>query len=340
MILNSGLCLDFDDVMIEPHISQISSRSEVDLEYKYDRSFDSYSSKDLSWKGIPIVAANMDKIGTIKVSQILSKFKMLTFLHKHHTIDDLRGNDYDSEYIGISAGISPSEFENIKQILTYNPNIKFICLDVANGYMTSFHEVVKKYAIEFPDVFIVAGNVVEHYGSEALKRSGADLIKCGIGSGAVCTTRAKTGVGLPQFSCIEKCTTNNGNYSLDWGVTVDIISDGGCKKPGDIAKAFGAGAKFVMIGGMLAGHDETGTEFYGMSSDEAMNLHSNGVASYRTTEGKKVNVESKGPLANTIKDILGGLRSSLSYTNSKTMRDFIGNQTFNVVRRQSNNLFD
>lgn len=333
MILNAAECLDFDDVMIEPKISQISSRSEVDLEYVYVRPYDR---NKISWKGIPIIAANMDKIGTLKVSRVLSEYKMLTFLHKYHTVDDLRGKDYDSEYIGISAGISPSEFENVTQILAYNPNIKFICLDVANGYMTSFHEVVKKYAISFPDVYIVAGNVVEHYGSEALRRAGADLIKCGIGSGAVCTTRAKTGVGLPQFSCITKCTKDIGNYPYK----MDIISDGGCKTPGDIAKAFGAGAKFVMIGGMLAGHDETGTDFYGMSSNEAMNLYSDGVDSYRTAEGKKVLVESKGPLSATIKDILGGLRSSLSYTNSKTMADFIGKQTFNVVRRQLNNLFD
>lgn len=333
MILNATECLDFDDVMIEPKITQISSRSEVDLEYVYVRPYDS---NKISWKGIPIIAANMDKIGTLAVSRVLSEYKMMTFLHKYHTVDDLRGKDYDSEYIGISAGISPGEFENVTQILAYNPNIKFICLDVANGYMKSFHEVVNKYAISFPDVFIVAGNVVEHYGSEALRRAGADLIKVGIGSGAVCTTRAKTGVGLPQFSCITKCTKDIGIYPYK----MDIISDGGCKTPGDIAKAFGAGAKFVMIGGMLAGHDETGTDFYGMSSNEAMTLYSDGVDSYRTAEGKKVLVESKGPLSATIKDILGGLRSSLSYTNSKTMADFIGKQTFNVVRRQLNNLFD
>lgn len=337
MILNSRECLDFDDVLIQPRVSKISSRSDVDLEYEYQ--FLNHS-KTISWKGIPVIAANMDNIGTLPVSRILSEYHMLTFLTKYHTIDDLRGKDYDSEYIGISAGITPGEFDNVKDIITYNPHIKFICLDVANGYMTSFHKIVRQYANEFPDVFIVAGNVVEHVGSEALKQSGADLIKCGIGSGAVCTTRTKTGVGIPQFSCIQKCITHEyGGYQTSQR-KLDIISDGGCKTSGDIAKAFGAGAKFVMIGGMLAGHDETGTEFYGMSSDEAMNLHSNGVSSYRTAEGKKVLVESKGPLANTIKDILGGLRSALSYTNSKTMSEFIGNQTFNVVRRQVNNFFE
>lgn len=328
MIVNRDECLDFDDVMIEPRITGISSRSQVNLEYEYIN-----ESKGISWKGVPIIASNMDKIGTIKVANVLSGYKMLTFLHKFHTVRELRGRDYDPEFIGISAGISAFEFENVKEILTYNPRIKFICLDVANGYMLSFQKEVRRYSKEFPDKFIVAGNVVENSGSNALFHSGADLIKCGIGSGAVCTTRAKTGVGLPQFSCIDKSIGV-------WPNNLDIVSDGGCKTPGDIAKAFGAGAKFVMIGGMLAGHDETGTEIYGMSSTEAMDTYSLGSKDYRTSEGKRVVLESKGPLENTIKDILGGLRSSLSYTNSAYMTDFIGKQKFNIVRRQLNNLFE
>jgi GMP reductase len=327
MILNRGECLDFDDVMIQPTITRISSRSKVNLEYEF-------GTNNITWKGVPIIASNMDKIGTLKVSKVLSKYKMLTFLHKYYTVEDLKGEDYDPEFIGISVGVSPSEFENAKQILKYNPNIKFICLDVANGYMLSFHDIIMDYVLAFPDKIVVAGNVVDYSGAWKLSECGATLIKCGIGSGAVCTTRAKTGVGLPQFTCIQKCVG-------EWPQTpIDIMSDGGCKTPGDIAKAFGAGAKFVMIGGMLAGHNETGTEIYGMSSAEAMNLYSGGVDSYRTSEGKRVVVESKGPLEDTIKDILGGLRSALSYTNSSTLREFIGNQTFNIVRRQLNNLFD
>ena len=329
MILNRHECLDFDDVMIQPKITTISSRSEVNLEYEYIE-----ERKEIAWKGIPIIASNMDKIGTLKVAKVLSEYKVLTFLHKYHSVENLKGEDYDPEFIGISVGVSPSEFENAKQILKYNPNIKFICLDVANGYMLSFHEVVRKYALEFPNKIIVAGNVVDYSGAWALTGYGADLIKCGIGSGAVCTTRAKTGVGLPQFTCIQKCVG-------EWSQTqMNVVSDGGCKTPGDIAKAFGAGAKFVMIGGMLAGHNETGTEIYGMSSAEAMHLYSGGVDSYRTAEGKRVVVESKGSLEDTVKDILGGLRSALSYTNSSTLKEFIGNQTFNIVRRQLNNLFE
>jgi len=329
MILNRHECLDFDDVMIPPKITSISSRSNVNLEYEFIN-----SEKDLSWTGIPIVASNMDKIGTLKVSRVLSKYKLLTFLHKYHSVEDLKGEDYDPEYIGISVGVSLSEYENAQQILKYNPNIKFICLDVANGYMLSFHDIIRKYVLSFPNKFIVAGNVVDYSGASELVDCGADLIKCGIGSGAVCTTRAKTGVGLPQFTCIQKCVG-------EWPQTpINIMSDGGCKTPGDIAKAFGAGAKFVMIGGMLAGHNETGTEIYGMSSAEAMHLYSGGVDSYRTAEGKRVVVESKGSLEDTVKDILGGLRSALSYTNSSTLKEFIGNQTFNIVRRQLNNLFE
>ena len=156
-----------------------------------------------------------------------------------------------------------------------NPKIQVLCIDVANGYSEHFVEFVKKARANFPDKIIIAGNVVTGEMVEELILAGADIIKVGIGPGSVCTTRVKTGVGYPQLSAIIECA------DAAHGLGGQIIGDGGCKVPGDVAKAFGGGSDFVMLGGMFAGHDESGGEiveengktfrlFYGMSSQTAM----------------------------------------------------------------------
>jgi GMP reductase len=175
--------------------------------------------------------------------------------------------------------------------------------------------------------------------------AGADIVKVGIGPGSVCTTRVKTGVGYPQLSAIIECA------DAAHGLGGHIISDGGCVTPGDVAKAFGAGADFVMLGGMLAGHNESGGEmieiagekykkFYGMSSETAMNKHVGGVAEYRASEGKTVQVPFKGDVIDTLKDILGGIRSTCTYVGASKLKELTKRTTFIRVLEQENVIFN
>ena len=233
----------------------------------------------------------------------------------------------------------------MKAILPVLPDIKFICLDVANGYSESFVRFVKDVRKAFPTHTIMAGNVVTGEMVEELILSGADIIKVGIGPGSVCTTRKKTGVGYPQLSAVLECA------DAAHGLGGHIISDGGCTCPGDVCKAFGAGADFVMLGGMLAGHDEcTGEivtkpsgvkvkQFYGMSSATAMLKHHGGVAEYRASEGKTVEVPYRGDVDKTILDILGGLRSACTYTGASKLRELPIRTTFIRVSQQTNEVF-
>lgn len=229
--------------------------------------------------------------------------------------------------------------------MSLNSNLKFICIDVANGYSEYFSEFVKQTREAYPDKVIIAGNVVTGEMTEELLLSGADIVKVGIGPGSVCTTRLKTGVGYPQLSAIIECA------DAAHGLGGQIISDGGCAIPGDIAKAFGAGADFIMLGGMLAGHDESGGEviekagkkfmkFYGMSSSTAMEKHAGGVAEYRASEGKTVEIPHRGQVENTLKDILGGLRSTCTYVGASRLKELTKRTTFIRVSEQENRVYN
>jgi GMP reductase len=282
--------LGFKDVMIRPKRSTLKSRSQVSLERNF-----TFVNSGKKWSGVPIIAANMDTVGTFEMAEALAKEKIITAIHKHYTPDEwstfLRSQpDSIYEYIALSTGTGKGDEEKIKQIMEEHPQIEFLCIDVANGYSEHFVEFVKQARAHFPDKTIIAGNVVTGEMVEELILAGADIIKVGIGPGSVCTTRIKTGVGYPQLSAIIECA------DAAHGLGGHIISDGGCKIPGDVAKAFGGGADFVMLGGMFAGHDESGGDiveengkkfrlFYGMSSQTAMDKHAGGVAEYRSSEG-------------------------------------------------------
>ncbi|KAK7078442.1 GMP reductase 2 [Halocaridina rubra] len=283
--IDNDIKLDFKDVLLRPKRSTLKSRSDVELE----RTITFRNSKQ-TWTGVPVIAANMDTVGTFEMAITLAKHKCFTTVHKHYSLDEWKDfgekNKDDVPYVAASSGISDSDWERLQQILTALPDIKFICLDVANGYSEVFVEYVRKVRKNYPDHTILAGNVVTGEMVEELILSGADIIKVGIGPGSVCTTRKKAGVGYPQLSAVIECA------DAAHGLGGHIISDGGCTCPGDIAKAFGAGADFVMMGGMLAGHDQSGGEimerngkkwkqFYGMSSATAMKKYSGGVAEYR-----------------------------------------------------------
>ncbi len=345
MRIETELKLGFKDVMIRPKRSTLKSRSQVSLERNF-----TFRNSQKKWSGVPIIAANMDTVGTFEMAEALSKDKIITAIHKHYSIEEWSSfleNQPDSiyDYIALSTGIGKDDEGKVQQIVDAHPKINFLCIDVANGYSEHFVGFVRKMRKNFPDKTIIAGNVVTGEMVEELILSGADIVKVGIGPGSVCTTRIKTGVGYPQLSAIIECA------DAAHGLGGHIISDGGCKIPGDVAKAFGGGADFVMLGGMFAGHDESGGEiveengekfrlFYGMSSQTAMDKHSGGVAEYRSSEGKTVKVAYKGAVSETVKDILGGVRSTCTYVGASELRELSKRTTFIRVLEQENVVFN
>lgn len=344
MRIETGLKLGFKDVMIRPKRSTLSSRAHVAL----DRNF-TFLHSNYEWNGVPIMAANMDTVGTFEMAKELAKHKIFTAIHKHYSIEEWKtfmdsvGNEI-SDYVAVSTGTSEADSKKIATIVKENPQLRFICIDVANGYSEHFVNFVKKARKNYPNKVIMAGNVVTGEMVEELLLAGADIIKVGIGPGSVCTTRVKTGVGYPQLSAIIECA------DAAHGLGGQIVSDGGCKIPGDIAKAFGGGADFVMLGGMLAGHTESGgktveidgekfKQFYGMSSETAMNKHVGGVANYRASEGKTVQIPYRGAVENTVQDFLGGLRSTCTYVGASKLKELTKRTTFIRVQEQHNEVF-
>lgn len=344
MRVETDLKLGFRNVLIRPKRSNLKSRSEVELK----RTF-SFLHSRREWIGVPVIASNMDTTGTFEVAAVLAEHGMLTAIHKHYSVTEwdhfLNGRDDDIySRIMISAGATTDDFNKLLQIVTKHPQLEFICLDVANGYTESFVAYVDKARNKFPDKTIVAGNVVTGEMVEELLLSGADIVKVGIGPGSVCTTRVKAGVGYPQLSAVIECA------DAAHGLGGRIISDGGCVCPGDVAKAFGGGADFVMLGGMFAGHDESGGElierecrqyklFYGMSSMIPMSKHAGGIADYRASEGKAVEIPYRGAIAETIRDILGGVRSACTYVGASALKELTKRTTFILVEEQENQIF-
>jgi len=344
MRVETDIKLGFKDVLIRPKRSTIKSRAQVELE----RTFTFLHSKR-QWTGIPVIAANMDTIGTFEVAEVLAAHRMLCAVHKHYSLEAWtafieRQEASIFEHIMVSTGVADEDFERLAQIIERHPELIFICIDVANGYAESFVEFVARVRDKFPDKTIIAGNVVTGEMVEDLLLSGADMVKVGIGPGSVCTTRVKTGVGYPQLSAVIECA------DAAHGLGGRIISDGGCTCAGDVAKAFGGGADFVMLGGMLAGHDESGGQlverngqhfklFYGMSSDTAMKKHAGMVADYRASEGKTVEVPYRGSLEETVRDILGGLRSTCTYVGASALKELTKRTTFIRVMEQESQVF-
>jgi len=344
MRIEYDIKLGFKDVMFCPKRSTLKSRSQVKLE----RTFKLLHNKS-DWSGVPIMAANMDTVGTFEMALALQNHKMFTAIHKHYTLQ--QWSDFLAKapagienHIAVSTGTSNTDYEKLSRIIAENPQLRFICIDVANGYSEHFVAFVKQVRRKFTDKVIIAGNVVTGEMVEELLLAGADIIKVGIGPGSVCTTRVKTGVGYPQLSAIIECA------DAAHGLGGLIISDGGCTTPGDVAKAFGAGADFVMLGGMLAGHDESGGEliekngekvkmFYGMSSATAMKKHAGGVAEYRASEGKTVTVPYRGKVDETVLDILGGVRSTCTYVGASQLKELSKRTTFIRVAEQENQVY-
>ncbi len=354
--------LDYSDVLFRPKRSAMLSRRNVVLERSYQ-----FKNSKRHYTGIPIIASNMHGVGTYEMVLPLAKKNMFTCLIKEDDPaflwDWLNNSPYKSDFVSnmaVSTGVTDIDKQRIDKILKMNRSLEYVCIDVANGYSEGFLDFVKRFREEYPKLTIMAGNVVTPDITEELILSGADIVKVGIGPGSVCTTRIKTGVGYPQLSAVIECA------DAAHGLGGHIIADGGCTSPGDVAKAFGAGADFVMLGGMLAGYDEGGgkiiekefltnestsggprrirkkfVEFHGMSSNNAQEKN-NDTRDYRTSEGRVVQIPYKGSVDTGIRDILGGLRSTCSYVGAKSLKELSKRTTFVQVNnsKQYNSMYE
>ena len=344
MRIEEDIKLDYKDVLFKPKRSKLESRRDVDL----TRTFKFHNSGN-EWTGVPVMSSNMDGVGTFAMAKVLQEHKMITVMRKHYSVEDWTKNakGVKMKYLSVCTGTGviwdpdAKDFATMKAVLAMYPDIKFITVDVANAYHENYADFIARLRDQYPDKTIIAGNVISAEMTEELIIKGADIVKCGIGPGSVCTTRLMTGVGVPQLSGIIECADAAN------GIGGHIIADGGCVYPGDVSKAFGAGAHFVMLGGMLAGHDESEgkvvngkIQFYGMSSDAAMSVHGTRKDGYRGAEGKVVELPHKGPVEPSVVEILGGLRSTCTYIGAKRIKDMPKCTTFVRCTQQVNQVFN
>ena len=358
MVIEEDFKLDFSNVLIRPKRSTLKSRKEVDL-FRQTKFRNAKGDMDLprEYIGVPIMAANMDGVGTFEIADALIPFHVFTCLVKTYSVNELVSffdcDDTDLKYdrvenVAMSIGVSDDDLKKFHTVYELTDGaIKYLCVDVANGYTEMFSNFIYQLRLNHPELVIIAGNVVTGDMTQELILNGADIVKCGIGPGSVCTTRIQTGVGYPQLSSVIECA------DAAHGLGGHIIADGGCVSSGDVAKAFGGGADFVMLGGMLSGHDEGGGEyileddnpepigvrFYGMSSETANDKHFGGLKDYRASEGKEVIVPYRGSIHNTMQTILGGIRSSCTYVGARRIKDLTKCTTFVKVYNTHNTIF-
>ena len=357
MLLGQDVKLDFDDILIVPQRTTLESRNEVVLE----RNFKFHYSPRI-WTGIPIMCSNMVPLTSKKMAIKLSEHKIATALHKYYTaeqiIDIIKIAGID--YAWTSIGKSSQDLEKIKFVSEQLGSSTNIVIDVPNGYMESFVKFCSLVRKTFPESIICAGNVTTPEICEELIIHGkVDICKVQIGPGSQCETRKMTGVGYGTFSCVQECSHAAHGLRSDSGRLGLIMSDGGCKEPGDVCKALCGGADWVMIGGMFAGTDECDGEwdyermnslgywekidsesvsnrleqkdnkirksaltFYGMSSHYAQEKHGVGKKNYRASEGKVSKMPYKGSVEDVVQEILGGVRSCGAYIGAKNLKDF------------------
>ena len=345
MRLDNEIKLDYKDVLLKPKRSTLSSRRDVEM----TRSF-TFRNSGETYECCPIIASNMDGVGTFSMAKVIQEYKMMTTITKTTTLEQWKkavGEGIKLKYLSVCTGTGKlwdddaEDSSTMQKVLKSYPDVKFITIDVANGYHTNFSDFVGAVREEYPDKTIIAGNVVTAEMTEELIIQGADVVKVGIGPGSVCTTRTMAGVGVPHFSAVVECADAAN------GVGGHIVADGGCNMPGDIAKAFGGGAHFVMLGGMLAGHNESEVEskngrreFYGMSSDRAREVHGKRKDGYRGNEGLEGILPDRGPVKETIEDLLGGVRSSCTYIGARRLKDIPKCASFVRCNQPLNTVFE
>ena len=337
MRIEDDIKLDYSDVLLRPKRSTLTSRYDVDITRTYK-----FKHSNAEWTGVPIMASNMDTVGTPEMHEKMLEYGMITCPARHYMKKDAtwwRVGTTDNRVLGKNVCMMGG-IDDVGHMVIHHLKWNFVGIDVANGYTISVINAVKDLRLRLPNSIIVAGNVVTADMTQELILAGADIVKVGVGPGSVCTTRIKTGVGYPQLSAVMECA------DAAHGLNAHIIADGGCNSSGDIVKAFAAGADFVMIGGMLAGHDECDGEvvngkmkFYGMSSESAMSRHNVPTREYRGVEGKTVEVTYKGAVKNTIIDILSGIRSACTYVGAKRLKSLSKCATFIRVNNTHNTVF-
>lgn len=355
MLLIQEHQLDFNDVLIMPKRSTLTSRKEVDIEREF-----SFKHSKHTWKGYPLIAANM-LTGTTTMAKTLAEFNCMTALHKHYDYKEL-ANFYEENWAMASTvamnntfyslGITDKDYDKYKKVCEYvsfgiltHFKPTFICIDVANGYMEQFVNFVRKFREENPNTVIMAGNVVTGEMTEELILAGADIVKVGIGSGQNCLTRRQAGVGRPQLSTVIDCADHA------HGLGGLVCSDGGITVPADLNIAYAAGADFVMIGSMLAGTDECDGEivehngkfhkkFFGMSSNTAMETFGNGKEEYKASEGRTTLIPCKGSVSHIIEDLKGSTRSMLSYIGAKRLKEASKRATLMRVSTRLNTAYE
>ena len=337
--------LDFDDVLIQPKCSKLLSRSQVNLEREF-KWHDVDGNKHIM-SCIPYGTTNMATVGTCKIAELMVKSKHLACLEKHIPYDDidaLFSKLTIEEQSRVVPSIGIKEDTSAIKKLYDKWHVRMIMIDVPNGYIPSLVERIRELHAYCIDSCIIAGNVVDAAGAAQLLDAGAAVLKGGIGNGSACRTRLKTGVGRPQLSTIIDIADichQRGCY---------MMCDGGLSVPGDVCKAFGAGADFVISGSLFAGCDEADGEtverdskkfkqYYGMSSFLAQKKHFGGVRKYSASEGREKLIPCTGTLEEVLDDIDGGLRSCCTYIGCMKMKNFSRHTTFYKVRRQVNMLF-
>ena len=345
MRINYDAKLNFEDVLLQPKRSTLTSRKDLDMTRKF-----TFRNSKKVMNFTPIFASNMDGVGTFSMAKVLQEYKMMTTITKTTTPEQWRkavGSGVRLQSVSVCTGTNKvfdddaEDYRNMQEVLKSFPDVKMITIDVANAYHQNMVGFVAKVREEYPDKVIIAGNVVTPEMTEELIINGADVVKIGIGPGSVCTTRTMAGVGVPQFSAILDCADAAN------GVDGHIMADGGCTQPGDIAKALGGGAHMVMIGGMLAGHNESEVEvkdgfreFYGMSSDRAREVHGKRKDGYRGNEGRLVHLPDRGPVSNTVEDILGGVRSACTYIGARRLKDMPKCASFVTTNNVLNKVYE
>ena len=376
MRIEDDIKLDYSDVLIRPKRSTLGSRKQVRMERKFEfRHYHKSLNEEYHYEGIPIMASNMDGVGTFEMADTLGEKSIFTCLVKTYSVAELVGYfdeanvpSWRREHVAMSIGVKEEDEQKFRNVYEQvGDKLKYVCIDVANGYSQRFIEYVKQFRQNYPDLVIIAGNVVTADQTQELILNGADIVKVGIGPGSVCTTRIQTGVGYPQLSAVIECA------DAAHGLGGHVIADGGCTSPGDVAKAFAGGADYVMLGGMLAGHDEGGGEivtkyynpkgeyflankekgeyapvvemkqfvqFYGMSSKSANEKHFGGLKDYRSSEGRTVLVPYKGSVMHSIQEILGGIRSTCTYAGAKRLKHLMRCTTFVRCTQTYNNMYE
>jgi GMP reductase len=330
------LKLDFSDVLIEPCESDIPlTRKSVDIEIEW-----------LDTTATPVIVSNMLSTGTYKIANILTPERIFTFIHKEYTVEQ-HINELekmkDRRFIAITSGVRLQDREKTIEVISKFPDIGIINVDIANVYanIQGMIDTIKLYREKFPNIQICAGNVATASPIQKFVKAGATLIKVGVGSGAACRTRSEVGTGVPQLSAIMDCYTEAQKYGAG------IISDGGCVTAGDVCKAIGAGAKMVMVAGMVSKSEECDNiveidgkkyvNFYGLGSTTMYNRTNPTEQEYRPNEGRDLLIPCKGSIKSILKQIQGGLRSVCTYVGAENITQLYKRTTFVRVNNQINN---